>query len=37
MQLALTVAAVVLGVVAIVGLIGYAIDRSAVRHDRDEV
>ena len=36
MQLALTVLAIVLGVTALLGIVGYLIDRSAARHERTE-
>ena len=35
MQLALTVLFIVLGVTAVLGIIGYLIDRSAARHERN--
>ena len=36
MQLALTVLAIVLGVTAVLGIVGYLIDRSAESHERTE-
>jgi len=36
MQLGLTVVLLVFGVTAVVGLVGYLIDRSAARNDRKE-
>jgi hypothetical protein len=36
MQLGLTVVLLVLGVTAVVGVVGYLIDRSAARDDRRE-
>jgi hypothetical protein len=36
MQLGLTVLAIVLAVTALVGIVGYLIDRSAARHERTE-
>ena len=36
MQLALTVLFIVLGVTAVLGLVGYLIDRSAAHHERTE-
>jgi hypothetical protein len=36
MQLAMTVVSIVLGVTAVVGIVGYLIDRSAERHERTE-
>jgi hypothetical protein len=36
MQLGLTVVLLVFGVTAVVGLVGYLIDRSAARNDRRE-
>jgi hypothetical protein len=36
MQLALIVSVAVLGVTILLGLVGYLIDRSAARHEREE-
>jgi hypothetical protein len=36
MQLALTVFVVVLGVTAIIGILGFLIDRNASRHEQSE-